>query len=154
MISCTIVVQKSRGRRVLNVMQFFMKMLRLAFIYKKNDTLHYVTFYIQKARHFTKIRTIWFTFIYIKFGHFALCNFSLKFWNLRRGRGTFYKKNNALSFTFLYLKSNALCVKCFIKKAWHFAFHFYMQEKTHFALRLISKIYAIRKYNQNNQIEK
>ena len=41
----------------------FMKFLNLACIYKKHDILRYVTFYIQKYRHFAKSMTICVTFL-------------------------------------------------------------------------------------------
>ena len=36
------------------------------YIYKKHDTFRYVTFYIQKARHFEESKTICVTFFYIQ----------------------------------------------------------------------------------------
>ena len=44
-------------------------------IYKKHDTLRYVTFYIRKAGNFAKIKTICVTFLYTKSGHAALRDF-------------------------------------------------------------------------------
>ena len=58
-------------------------------LYRKSIKL-WVTwsFYIQKARHFAKTKIICNTFIYTKIRYFAFRDFSLDFWNLRRG-GTF-----------------------------------------------------------------
>ena len=57
-------------------------------LYTKSMTLCVMwRFYIQKARHFARSKTICDTFLYTKSGTFALRNFSLNFWNLRRGRG-------------------------------------------------------------------
>ena len=55
-------------------------------LYTKSMTL-FVTwrFYIQKARHFAKSKTICDRFFKQKSGTFALRNFLLNFWNLRRG---------------------------------------------------------------------
>ena len=51
--------------QTLYVMRFFMKILKLAFVYKKHDTLRYVTLlYTQKSRHFVKSKTICVTFLY------------------------------------------------------------------------------------------
>ena len=90
----------------------FMKFFKLAFIYKKDDTVLCVTwrFYIQKARHFAKSKIICDTFLYTKIWHFALRDFSLDSWNLRRGGAFIYWKNHALCVTFLYWKNMALCV--------------------------------------------
>ena len=52
-----------------------MKMLKLAFIYKKHDTFRYVNFFIQKLRHLAKSKTICVTFYIQKSGHFALRDF-------------------------------------------------------------------------------
>ena len=78
--------------------------LRHVFIYKNLDIP-------QKARKFA-IR-----FYIQKSGTFALRDFSLNFWNLRRG-GTFVDwKNNILCVAFLYLKNNALCVTLLYRKS-------------------------------------
>ena len=57
----------------------FMKFLKLAFIYKKHDTLRYVTFSIQKARNFAKSKTICDTFLYTKTRHFCVTRFYIEF---------------------------------------------------------------------------
>ena len=92
-------------------------------LYSKSMTLCVTwRFYIQNGRHFAKSKTIWDTFLYTKIWHLALRDFSLNFWNLRRGwdiyvlkkqctlRDILYWKNNALCFTLLYTKSLTLCV--------------------------------------------
>ena len=48
--------------KTLYVTPFFMNILKLAFVYKKHDTLRYAKFYIQKSRHFAKSKTICLTF--------------------------------------------------------------------------------------------
>ena len=59
-------------------------------IYTKSMTLCVTwRFYIQKARHFAKSKTICDTFYIQKSGTFALRDFLLNFWNLRRGRGIY-----------------------------------------------------------------
>ena len=105
-------------------------------IHKNHDTLCYVKFiYIQKSGHFAKIKTICLTFLYTKSGHFPSRNFSLNFWNYRRGGEGGYIKKNSICVTFLYAKNSALCVTCYIKKAWHLALHFYTQKTMYFVLR-------------------
>ena len=96
----------------------FMKFFKLAFIYKKHDTLRYVTFFIQKDCHFAKSKTICNTFLYAKIRHFALRGF-IDFLKLRReGGGHFVmQKNYALCVTFLYKKNNALSVFALYKKS-------------------------------------
>ena len=56
-----------------------MKFLKFAFILKKHDTLRYVTFFIQKGRHFAKSKTICDTFLYTKIWDLELRDFSLNF---------------------------------------------------------------------------
>ena len=88
-------------------------------------------FYIQKARHFAKIKTICFHFLYTKIRTlFALRKFSLNFWNWRRGGTFLYGKKNALCLTFYMQKSLTLCVTFSYKKARHFELHFYMQKNS------------------------
>ena len=58
-----------------NIMNF----LKLALIYKKHDTLRYVTFLCTKARHFTKSKTIWDTLLYTKIRHFCVTRFFIEF---------------------------------------------------------------------------
>ena len=61
-------------------------------------------FYIQKARHFAKSKTICDTFLYTKSGTFALCNFSLNFWNLWRGGAFIHLKKCTLRENFILKK--------------------------------------------------
>ena len=72
------------------------------FIYKKLDTS-------QKARQFA-IR-----FYIQKSGTFALRNFSLNFWHLRRGGGIYSFKKKVLCVTFLYWKKMHFSLRCYIK---------------------------------------
>ena len=76
--------------------------LRDVFICKKIDTS-------QKARQFA-IR-----FYIQKSGTFKLRDFSLNFWNLRRG--VFIEKIQSFCVTFLYWKNNALCVTLLYTKS-------------------------------------
>ena len=85
-ISVTFLYIKST---TLYVTRFFMKILKLAFIYKKHVTLRCVTFYLQKFRHFAKSKTICVIFYMQKSGHFALRDFSLNFLKLAEGGGHF-----------------------------------------------------------------
>ena len=122
-------------------------------------------FYIQKSRHFSKIKTISVTFyiqkaihltlkdfheifevgiyiqkswhfafrdvlIYKNSGTFVWRDFSLIFWNLRRGGTFIYKKNHVLCVTFLYWKTMHFAL------GWQYALHFNIQKTIHFSLRL------------------
>ena len=57
----------------------FMKILKSAFIYKKHDTLHYVTFLYLKTRHFAKSKTICVVFLYIKIWTLCFTRFFIEF---------------------------------------------------------------------------
>ena len=87
----------------------FIKFLKLEFIYKNHDTLRYVTFYIQKARHFTKSKTIWDTFLYTKIRHFYVTRFFIEFLKFSEG-GIFIEKKQCILRDIFILKNNALCV--------------------------------------------
>ena len=93
----------------LYVTQFFMKIPKLAFIYKKHDTLHYVTFLYTKSWTLRKKKdNLRYVFIYKKSGHFTLRDFSLNFWNWRKGGTFLYAKNKSLCVIFLYAKKSTL----------------------------------------------
>ena len=127
--------------QTLCVMRFFMKYLKLEFIY------------IQKAWHFAlrdvfiyqnpdtskKSKTICVMFFYIKKAwYFALHDFSWYFWNWRRVRVIFiitinalcvkfvYVEKNEISVTFSYTKSQTFCVTLLWAKQIHFALRFYI----------------------------
>ena len=103
------------------------KIYKNVFIYKKPETS-------QKVRQF-----LW-RFYIQKFRHFALRNFSLNFWNWRRGGGHSYMQKQCTLYHIVYAKNNALCVTFLYTKAWYFALHFYLQKTMHFVLRFISKV--------------
>ena len=69
-------------------------------------------FSTQKARHFEKARKFALWFFTQKAWHFALCNFSLDFWNCRRNRDIFIYKNNALCVKSLYQRNNKFSAPC------------------------------------------
>ena len=73
-------------------------------------------FSTQKARHFEKARKFALWFFTQKAWHFALCNFSLDFWNCRRNRDIFIYKNNALCVKSLYQRNNKFSVPLFYIK--------------------------------------
>ena len=117
----------------------FMKSLKLEFIHKKNDTLRYVKFLYTKSWHFTKSKTICFTFYMQKSGHFALRDFSLNFWDWRREVGNVYIqkqctlhyificiKQSTMRYVFIYKKPDTLRNIFICKKTMHFALHFYL----------------------------
>ena len=62
-----------------------MKFLKLAFIYKKHDTLRSVTFYIQKARHFEKKQYHLRYVLYTKIRHFCVTRFFIEFLKFAEG---------------------------------------------------------------------
>ena len=104
-------------------------------IYKKHDTLRYVTFLYTKFRNFAKSKTIFTTFLYTKIRTLCGTRFLLDFWNWRRGGGG----------VFLYSKNNALCVIFLMQKTIYFALRFYVQKSRHFALHLyMQKKYSFR----------
>ena len=65
----------NKKSKTLYVTRFFMKMLRLAFIYKKHGTLSYVTFIYKKPDNSQKVRQFALIFYIHKSGHFALRDF-------------------------------------------------------------------------------
>ena len=112
-ISLTFLYTKSM---ILYVAQFFMKYLKLAFIYKKHDTLRYVPFLYTKIRTLCKkqdnLRCI---FIY-KIRTLCFTRFLIKFLKLAEVGGIFY-----------------------IQNAMHYALYFYMGKTIHFELLFIQK---------------
>ena len=107
--------------------RFFMKMLKLESIYKKPwqfcITRH---FYIQKARHFVKIKTIWIRFLYTRSLTLCITQFCMEFLKLAEGGSSLYAKNNAFCVTFLYKKIQTLCVIFLYTKQCTFALRFYI----------------------------
>ena len=134
-ISMTAIVERQRARlytqkakKLRNVFIYkksytwrygiFMKFLKLAFIFKKHDTLRYVTFlYTKKLDTSQKARQFAIRFYIQKSGSFALRDFSLNFWNLRRGGDIYWLKKNVLCVTLLYWKNSALCVTLLYTKS-------------------------------------
>ena len=91
--------------------------MKLTFIYKKHDTLRYVTFfYTKKTRHFANKMTICVTVLYTENQTTLRCAIFIEFLKWRRGGDILYAKNNALFVTFLYPKVNALFVNFLHKK--------------------------------------
>ena len=102
--------------KTLYVTQFFMKFLKLAFIYKNYDTLRYVTFLYAKIQTLRKKQdNLRYIFIYKKpeYLRYAIFHGILKL--AERGGGFYMQKNNALCVTFLYEKNNA----CLAKQSLH-----------------------------------
>ena len=95
--------------QTLYVARFFMKILKLALIYKQHDTLRYVTYTYTKSRDFSKSKTIWVTVLYTKILTLCVTRFLMEFLKLAEGGGGLYPKKNVLCFTFLYAKNNTLC---------------------------------------------
>ena len=105
-------------------------------LYTKTMTLCVMwSFYIQKDRHFTKSKTICDTFYIQKFGTFALRDFSLNFWNLRRGGAFIDLKTIDFAWHFYIEKIMHFALSCDIQRAWHYVLHFNIQKTIHFSLR-------------------
>ena len=92
------------------VTRFFMKFLKVPFIYKNHDTLRHVTFLYTKSQRLRKKQDkLHYVFKYknlyaLRYTIFH-CIFEIG------GLGVIFKsKNNALCITFFYPKNNALCV--------------------------------------------
>ena len=62
-----------------------MKFLKLAFIYKKHDTLRYMTFLYTKSKIFRKKEDNFRYVLYPKIRHLCVMRFFIEFLNLRRG---------------------------------------------------------------------
>ena len=93
--------------------------LREVFIYKKLETS-------QKAKQFAM------RFYIPKSGTFALRNFTLNFWNLRRGGGHL---QCTLRDIFIFWKTMNFALRWCIQRAWHYVLHFNIQKTIHFSLR-------------------
>ena len=137
-----------------------MEFLKWAFIYKKHDTLRYVTFYIQKTRHFAKSKTIFDTFLYTKSGTVRYATFHQTF-QIWGGGGHLLIKKNALCVIFYIEKTRQFALFCSIQRVRHYALRFNIKKKCTFRYIYIYIIYcAVLKpkykctYDQSNQIEK
>ena len=88
----------------------FMKFLKFAFIFKKHDTLRYVTYLYTKRQTLRKKQdNLRYVFIY-KNPALGVTRFFIEFFEICGGGGTFmHSKNNALCVTYLYWKNNPLC---------------------------------------------
>ena len=100
--------------------RFFTKILKLAFIYKKYDTLRYVTFLYTKSQSFRKSKTICVTFLYTKIRTLCATRFFIEFLKLAEWGGHFY-----------------------VQETIHFALHFYIKKSCTLRYVFISKIYLI-----------
>ena len=100
----------------------FYEFLKLAFIYKKHDTLRQVTFLYTKSQTLRKKQNNLRYVLYTKIRHFCVTRFFIEFLKFAEGGGDllikkqctlrdiFISKNTALCVTFLYSKSLTLCV--------------------------------------------
>ena len=112
-ISVTFLYRKSK---TIYVTQFFIKFLKLVFVYKKHDTLRYVTFLYTKIQTLSKNQdNLRYVFIYKNMDtlHYAIFH---QIFEIGGGEKTF-----------------------FYAKKTHFALYFYKQKRMHFALRFIYK---------------
>ena len=118
-------------------------LLRLAFIYKNHDTLCYVAFLYTKAWYFTKGKKIELLFYIQKFGHFALRNFPLNFWNWRMGGNYIRKKQCTLNYIFICKKQYTLRYVFRCKNTDTLRFIFIYKKQCTSRCVFISKIYSI-----------
>ena len=114
-----------------------MKFLKLAFIYKKHDTLCYGTFLYIKSQTLRKMQdNLRYVFMFKNPNtlHYEIFHSIFEIGGV--GETFLLAKNNPICVTFLYPKNNGLCVTFYIEKARYYALHFYIQKTMHFALRL------------------
>ena len=101
-------------------------------------------FYIQKARHFSKSKTICVAFLYTKSRHFALRDFSLNFWNLRRwGGGFIFKMQCTMRYIFILVKQYTLRYVFIYKNPDTLRYIFICKKQYTLRYVFISKIYRI-----------
>ena len=82
-----------------------MKCLKLAFIYKNNDTLRYVKFLYKKIQTIRKKQdNLRYVFYIKKILTLYVMLFFVEFLKLAEGGAFLYAKNNSLFVTFLYAK--------------------------------------------------
>ena len=84
------------------------------YIYKKQKKSK--RFYIQKARHFVKSKTISVTFLYTKIWTLCVTQFFIEFLKLAVGGGHFYMQKNALCITFYMQRTIHLALRFYIEK--------------------------------------
>ena len=141
-----------------------MKFLKLAFIYKKHDTFRYVRFYIQKARHFAKSKTICDTFLYTKIRYFCVTRFFIEFLKFAEGgEGNIYlfkkpctlryifilKKQCTLRYIAIYKESDTMRYILISKKQYTFLYVY-----IHIIYRVVLITNYMRTYDQSDQIKK
>ena len=157
-ISVTFLFTKSQ---TLYVKRFFMKFLKLAFIYTKIMTLCVTWIFIYKIQTLRRKQND------LRYGCFytkilTLCNtrFSWNFWSWRGG-GVFIYKNNTLCVQFLYAKKctfryflytkkKTFCVIFLYAKTIHFNIHLYLQ---FMVFHILIPTYKLT-YNHINHINK
>ena len=155
------------------------KRQRALFYIYKNKIKFKTILYVQKARHFSKSKTLPVTFLYTKSETLYVTRFFMKFLKL----AFIYKKHESLRYvTFLYTKIQKLLKKkdnlrygfiyknpdtlryvifhwifefggggryFYKQKTMHFALHFYMQKTLKFALRFRTKSLTLYKKQEN-----
>ena len=144
------------------VKRFFMKFLKLAFIYTKIMTLCVTwIFYIQNPDTSKKAgRSVLRLFFIQKILTFCNTRFSWNFWSWRGG-GVFIYKNNTLCVQFLYAKKctfryflytkkKTFCVIFLYAKTIHFNIHLYLQ---FMVFHILIPTYKLT-YNHINHINK
>ena len=141
-------------------MRFFMKILDVAFIYKKLNILRYVTFLHKKSLALRKNKNnLCYVFIYKNVGHFALGDFHgiLK---LSEGGGISISKKQFTLRCILSSKNNSLCITfLYNKKPVTLCHIFICKKRCTLRYDFISKIHSIllitnykRTYDQSDQI--
>ena len=106
--------------------QFFMKILNLAFIYKKPDTLRYVEFLYSKIQTLRKKQDNLRYVLYTKIRIVCSTRFFVEFLKLAEWRGHFYMKKTMHFALHFYAENKTLRVTFYIQKPQHFVLHFYV----------------------------
>ena len=110
-------------------------------IYKKHDTLRYVTFYTKSQTLRKKQDNFRFVFFIYKNSdtlHYAIL---MEFLNLAEGGGNFINKKQCTLRQKFICKKMHLALRFYIQKSRHFVSHFYMQKKCTLRYVLIYVIY-------------
>ena len=123
----------------------------LFYLYKQTEKQIRNRCYIQKARHFSKSKTISVTFWYTESRTLDLTRFFMKFWSWHLysksmtlcitwlfyiEKGTHFAKSKTICLTFLYTTIRTLYVTRFLLNFWNWrrGGHFYLQKTMNFVL--------------------
>ena len=101
--------------------------------------------YIQKARHFSKSKTICVTFLYKKIRTLYVMQFFIESLKLAEGGGKFLNaKKMHFALHFNMERTMHLALRCYIQQiVWHYALHFNTKKQCTLRYVFISKIYCV-----------